>query len=198
MKKRIIELYPQQDISKLDWQNIKNASVDGVMIPIGSSDYYGRINVNDYAKSCIEAAGECGLAVGVMADICCKDAFSAHEAAYNTVEIIKEFKSIIKLGIAYGFFEKKRSCLIEQGTDGLTDTALALLFETQRLGYRGIIHTDFSFADTYMDIERIKGRRFWGDPHWKWDSKLFIKCITETDEDYISELSCFGQNVLGE
>jgi len=86
--------------------------------------------------------------------------------------------------------------LIEQGKDGLTDTALALLFETERLGYYGIIHTDFDFADTYMYIERIKGKRFWGDSDPKWNNKLCIRRITAADENYISELEHFEQNIM--
>ena len=160
--KKIIELDICSSVESVDWKKFKRFKIDGVMIPFGDADYYGRVKVNDFAESCVRAAEECGLAVGIMVNIRCKDPFSAHEAAYNTVELLKNRKIKPSVGIAFGFFEKKRACLIEQGKDGLTDTALSLLFETERLGRMGMIYTDFDFADTYMDIKRISGRRFCG------------------------------------
>lgn len=196
MKKMIIELDPNEDIEKLDWNMIKTYGAFGVMIPLGDADYYGRVTANSFVERCMEAAAENNLAVGVTVNIRCKDPFSAHEAAYNTVEIIKGYRSSLSLGIAYGLFERKRSCLIEQGKDGLTDTALSLLFETERLGYSGVLYTDFIFADTYMDIERIKGRRFWGEENKKWNEKLLIRTAAEADKNFIIELKHYKQNIL--
>lgn len=198
MKKKIIELNLQTDIDTLEWQKIKSCGIDGAMIPLGDADYYGRVTVNNFAAGCISAAAEAGLEAGVILNIRCKDPFSAHEAAYNAVEVIKRYKDKLLLGIAYGFFEKKRSCLIEQGKDGLTDTALALLFETERLGYDGIIYTNFDFADTYLDIGRINGRRFWGEQNIKWDKKLIIKKITGEDILFVGEFEGLCQNVMDE
>ena len=197
MKKKVIELEEGSRIESLEWQKFKECGIDGVMIPLGNADYYGRVAANDFFESCVNAAKESGLMVGAIINICCKDPFSAHEAAFNTVEILERYKIKPAIAIAYGFFERKRACLIEQGKDGLTDTALSLLFETERLGYRGIIYTDFNFADTYMDIKRISGKRFWGEQALQWNDKLIMKMIGEDDVGYITELNEFRQHILG-
>jgi len=67
MKKKIIELDDSVSVESLDWQKFKKYGIDGVMVSFGDADYYGRITMNDFAKSCIKAADEIGLEEDVNA-----------------------------------------------------------------------------------------------------------------------------------
>ena len=200
MKKMIVEIKPNHNVADIDWNKMKKCGADGVFKAAGEADYHGKVKINEYAVPCIEASAECGIEVGIEINIKCRDPFAAHEAAAAAAEFARE--NCATLGVAYTFGEQSNSCLIGQGKEGLTNTAVALLFETERLGCSGIIRTDFDFADTYLDIERISGKRLWGD--FKddgnakgWNQRLLMHGIASGDEHFIAEIAEFDQHLKG-
>ncbi len=145
----------------IDWQRVRAAGIDGVMLRAGWAGYYGDLVRDDALDESIKAASTAGLAVGLYVYAYTKTPAAAHRAAGQAVEIAERHPGKINMPIAFCVWETDLPCLVGQGKEGLTDSVIAFLFEIERLGYCGVFHTYTAFALTYLNLTRLCARDVW-------------------------------------
>ncbi len=145
----------------IDWQRVRAAGIDGVMLRAGWAGYQGDLVQDDCIDESIKAASAAGLAVGLYVYAYTKTPAAAHRAAGQVVEIAERHPGRINMPIAFCVWETDLPCLVGQGKEGLTDSVIAFLFEVERLGYCGVFHTYTAFALTYLNLTRLCARDVW-------------------------------------
>lgn len=150
---------------KIDWERVKAAGIEGVMIRVGWAGYDGRIKANggldDAFEENILGAAAAGLDVGLYVYSYTRDPAAARIAAEETVSIAKKFPQKITLPIAFDVEETSLSCLTIQGRDGLAETINAFCLAVEQLGYYPIVYTYTSFAAQHINMKMISHRDFW-------------------------------------
>lgn len=203
MEKVIVEI-PQQDITAIsDWNTVIESGVWGITAVL-SADRYGEIVFCPGVKEALERAAKAGLEVGIEVNIRCADPFAAHKAAAETAKFCSELKEAVTLPVTAVLSEKGSSRLISQGKDGLTDTAIAFMFETERNGRQSMIKVSHLFGDTYLDMNRLKERRLWADDasndsktlEKKWGTSPLFRSISNADRRYIPALFKYAQSAV--
>lgn len=144
-----------------DWKKVAAAGIAGVMLRAGWAGYDGEIDFDEDIDRRIEAAGDAGLEVGLYVYAYCKTPAAAHIAAQRAAGLAERHKGKINLPIAIDVEETHLPCLVQQGREGLTDTVVAFLFEIERLGWQSMFYTYTAFAQTYLNMQRLKSRELW-------------------------------------
>ena len=200
---RIVAVIPQRDMCEMtDWEATAQSGIWGIMIA-AAADRYGGIYFDDRLKAAIQKTADAGLNIGLQVEIRCADPFAANRAAGIAADFCDDCGDFT-LPIAAALSEKGSSRLIAQGKDGLTDTVIAFLFETERRGRLAMIKADFKFADTYLDTKRIGNRRLWmddtnGDDDMlvkKWTRDFSARSISSGDKRYIPAMFEFAQGMI--
>jgi len=200
---RIVAVIPQREMCGItDWEAVAQSGIWGIMIGV-AADRYGEIYFDEHLKAAVQKASDCGLNIGLQVEIRCADPFAANRAAGIAADFCNDCKGFTLTTVA-ALSEKGSSRLIAQGKDGLTDTVIAFLFETERRGCLAMIKTDYTFTDTYLEPSRIKSRRLWmddidGDDDMlakKWARAFSARSIPSSDKRYIPALFGYAQGVM--
>lgn len=149
----------------INWPAVKASGITGVMIRIGWAGYEGSIAENNAIDKSLDAsirgAHAAGLDVGLYVYTYTKNPTAAKIAAAECVEIAKRYPGMINLPIAFDVEETALPCLVQQGKEGLTDTVIAFLEETKRLGYYAVYYTYTSFQVQYLNKTRLAPYDLW-------------------------------------
>lgn len=189
MVKRIVDI-SEHEIRKNGFHPQKLAAeADGIMLRLGWAGYNGEIGFDDSIGENILSAAEAGLSVGLYLYCYCKSPTAANLAANRAVRFAKEYAGKIDMPIAIMVCETHLPCLISQGREGLTDTVTAFIFETERLGWQGMFATYTAFAQTYLDMNRLKNRELW-IADYRLDEKVMQRQLGR--EDYGMWQLCSG------
>ena len=201
---KIIAEISQYDAAEIaDWKSISESGIKGIMMSV-IADRYGDMIFDERLNSTLSKAADTGLMVGMQAVLRCADSFAAHRAAALTAEYCKKISSVLTLPVVAALSEKGSSRLISQGKDGLTDTVIAFLFETERCGNESAVKAGYNFADTYLDMERLKKRNLWmddtdGDDSLlikRWGRPFSMRSISNEDKRYVPALFKYAQSIV--
>ena len=161
MEKLIVDI-SEHEIRKNGFRPRELAKkADGIMMRLGWAGYNGELALDDDIDELIEASLAAGLHIGLYLYCYCKSPSAANLAANRAIQFVERYKGKIDLPIALMVSETHLPCLINQGKEGLTDTVIAFLFEVERLGWQGMFATYTAFAQTYLDMKRLKPRELW-------------------------------------
>lgn len=146
----------------IDWQTVKNAGIDFVMVRLGYRTYGGGVITIDssYAKN-IEGAQNAGIDVGVY----------FYSQAINTDEAIEEADTVLNIISNYNitypvvfdwelvFNDKARTD--SMGVETLADCCVAFCERIRGAGYTPMVYQNLSTAIHKLDMPRIKDYDFW-------------------------------------
>ena len=152
------------DLDNDDWEAIKDAGVDSVIIRAG----YSKLNTNRHKtderfKQNIKRATKHGLAVGVYyftSGLTKKEV--ASEAKYF-LKIIEPYRDQISLPVALDFETNSRGrlnwgTLRELGQENCTELCMTFCDIIEEAGYEPMIYASRGLFNTYLDAEKLEDK----------------------------------------
>ena len=141
----------------IDWQKIKKAGIEFVIIKAGGRGYgNGKIYEDSEFKTNIEQATKMGLEVGIYFYSASKNEKEAVEEAKWCVDILKKYKMENKCKyIAYDFEEYKEHRTSDMTRKELNKVHFAFLKEINKTKYVPILYANKNYLTNYLDVNDI-------------------------------------------
>lgn len=152
------------DLDNDDWEAIKDAGVDSVIIRAG----YSKLNTNKHKKDerfkqNIKRASKHGLDVGVYYFT---SALTKKEMKYEAeyfMEIIEPYRDMITLPVALDFETNSRGrlnwgTLRELGQDNCTELVMTFCDIIADEGYEPMLYASRGLFNTYLDAEKLEDK----------------------------------------
>jgi len=150
------------DLDDDDWEAIKDAGVDSVIIRAG----YSKLNTNRHKKDerfkqNIERATKHGLDVGVYYfTSALTEKEMAREAKYF-MKIIEPYRDLITLPVALDFETNSRGrlnwgTLRQLGQDNCTDLVITFCDIIEDAGYEPMVYASRGLFNSYLDAEKLE------------------------------------------
>ena len=123
----------------IDWKQVKQSGVDYTMIRCG----FGTSGKDKYFEINLEGAAEAGVIIGVYFYSYAADYDSAVNEANHCIDLIENYKDIIKLPVFYDVEEEKNKKRI-------VDVCMGFINTMNYYGYNCGIYTPVSWYNSYF------------------------------------------------
>lgn len=146
---------------EIDWQQVKEAGIEFVMIRIGlRGSEEGLLYEDDYARKNYEGAVKAGLSVGGYFFSQATSVQEAREEAEFALELTKDWQLDMPIAFDWEYLgEDHRTASVDGQT--LTDCALAFCEIIDQAGRESMIYFNPDFAVNRLDMERLAQNGFW-------------------------------------
>ena len=145
----------------INWQEVRQAGKEFVMIRAGWANYAGRIYEDTTLQESAEGAFQAGLQVGLYLYDYCADEAAHRAAAKNLVEIAGRFQGKLTMPLALDVEETALPVLTDQGKTGLTNGIIAFCDELQQEKYYAMWYSYTAFIQQYLERDRLRPYDLW-------------------------------------
>lgn len=166
-----VKTYTGVDVSKfqgnIDWQKVKNDSIDFAIIRVGLRGYgkSGEIYEDDNARKNIEKALAAGLRVGVYFFSQAITVEEAVEEAEFVLDFIKDYNITFPVVFDWENEPDKNMRTDNLPDNILTDCAVAYCETIKQAGYIPAVYFNLSFGYLRYNLDAIKDYTFWFAQH---------------------------------
>lgn len=148
----------------VDWNAVKNAGVDFVMLRIGGRGYgeAGTLFSDEYFEANFKGAKEAGLQVGVYFFSQARTPEEAEEEAKYTLSILRGRKLDYPIAFDWEIVESAESTRIDNvSPQTVTDCARAFCDKVKKSGYTPSIYTGTTMAYYKYDLAQLADIDIW-------------------------------------
>ena len=154
--------------NRVDWQKVKAAGVQFVMVRVGYCFNNGALHVDKMFKSHMEGAAAVGLGVGVYLYSYATSVPAAKRAAQEVLQAVKPYK--LTYPIAFDIEYEKEYPMAAKAAN--TEISAAFLREIEKGGYYAMLYCSKDFLDNYLLPERLTAFD-------KWIAQYASKCTSK-------------------
>lgn len=154
------------DISKyqdyIDFNKVKKAGVDFVMIRVGARGYgTGQITIDDYFYDNIKRATDAGLKVGLYFVSQAINTDEAMEEAQTVLDAIGEYRIDYPIVLNMGFANNDTARIEGLTVDEKTSLSKTFLDMISAQGYTGMVYGDKEWLIKEIDLSKLTAYDFW-------------------------------------
>ena len=141
---------------RIDWQKVRTAGIQFAFVRCGYCRWDGSVKLDEQYHRNMQEAAKAGIPVGIYLYSYAKTPEAAARAASETLELAKDYK--LEMPVAFDLEDELYRTFSAQEN---TDIAVAFLETVRENGYYPLFYTYKSFAETLVQMDRLKDFDFW-------------------------------------
>ncbi|MDO4517916.1 MAG: glycoside hydrolase family 25 protein [Bacillota bacterium] len=148
--------YWQKKVTDSNWQKIKKAGVTHVILRVGYSALSsGKHNSDSVFAYNIEGAYRAGMKIGIYYYSTAVNSDEAKSEAEYTIGLLKKYKHMITLPVAYDYETGGRLTSKVMKKYG-TDSCIAFCDRIAKAGYKPMVYANYSTLKNYIDYQTLQ------------------------------------------